>query len=67
MAALRELRKRLKSVRATGQLAGAMRTVAAAKFSRGEGVPAPELSGNPPSGDSVKPRREKPRFYRARN
>ena len=34
MAALRELRKRLKSVRATGQLAGAMRTVAAAKFSR---------------------------------
>ena len=40
---------------------------AAAKFSRGEGAPAPELSGNPPSGDSVKPRREKPRFYRARN
>lgn len=34
MAALRELRKRLRSVRATGQLAGAMRTVATAKFSR---------------------------------
>lgn len=34
MAGLRELRKRLKSVRTTGQLAGAMRTVAAAKYSR---------------------------------
>ena len=33
MAALRELRKRLRSVRATGQLAGAMRTIAMAKFS----------------------------------
>ena len=34
MAGLRELRKRLKSIRTTGQLAGAMRTVAAAKYSR---------------------------------
>lgn len=34
MASLRELKKRLKSVEATGQLAGAMRTVSAAKYSR---------------------------------
>lgn len=34
MAGLRELRKRLKSIRTTGQLAGAMRTAAAAKYSR---------------------------------
>ena len=31
---LRDLKKRLKSVQATGQLAGAMRTVSAAKYSR---------------------------------
>lgn len=34
MAGLRELKKRLRSIRTTGQLAGAMRTVAAAKYSR---------------------------------
>lgn len=34
MATLRELRKRLKSIRTTGQLAGAMRTVATAKYAK---------------------------------
>ena len=34
MASLRELRKRLQSVKTTGQLAGAMRTVSTAKYSR---------------------------------
>ena len=34
MASLQELRKRLKSIRSTGQLAGAMRTAATAKYSR---------------------------------
>ena len=34
MAALRDLRKRLRSVRSTGALAGAMKTVSAAKLSR---------------------------------
>ncbi len=34
MAGLRELRKRLLSIRTTGKLAGAMRTVAAAKYAR---------------------------------
>jgi len=34
MASLQELRKRLKSIRSTGQLAGAMRTAATAKYSK---------------------------------
>ena len=34
MASLRELKKRLRSVRSTGKLAGAMRTVATAKYGR---------------------------------
>ena len=34
MAGLREMKKRLGSIRATGQLAGAMKTVSAAKYSR---------------------------------
>lgn len=34
MASLQELRKRLKSIQATGQLAGAMRTAATAKYAR---------------------------------
>lgn len=34
MAGMRELKNRLKSIRATGQLAGAMKTVASAKFSK---------------------------------
>ncbi len=38
MASLRELRKHLKSINTTEQLAGAMKTVSAAKFSRISGV-----------------------------
>ena len=38
MATLRELKKRLKSTETTGQLAGAMRTVATAKYSKVNGV-----------------------------
>ena len=34
MAGLQQLRKRLKSIRATGQLAEAMRTAATIKYSR---------------------------------
>ena len=34
MASLQELRKRLRSIRATGQMAGAMRTAATAKYAR---------------------------------
>lgn len=37
MASLRDLKKRLQSVRTTGQLAGAMRTAATAKYARASG------------------------------
>ncbi len=50
MASLRELRKHLKSIRTTEQLAGAMKTVSAAKFSRISGV----LEGYKPYADACR-------------
>ena len=50
MASLRELRKRLKSIHTTEQLAGAMKTVSAAKFSRIDSV----LAGYRPYADSCR-------------
>lgn len=50
MASLRELRKHLKSINTTEQLAGAMKTVSAAKFSRISGV----LEGYRPYADTCR-------------
>lgn len=50
MASLRELRKHLKSIQTTEQLAGAMKTVSAAKFSRVSGV----LEGYKPYADTCR-------------